>query len=115
MAVKHIAFTAYPVKDMARARKFYEQALGLKLGKDFQGQWVEYYLGNGCFALSTMFQGKGSGIAFEVDDVDAAYKKLLAAGAKNHMEPFATPVCRNAIVEDPDGNIVSLHKKNAGR
>lgn len=35
MSVKHIAFTVYPVKDMARARSFYEQDLGLRLGKNF--------------------------------------------------------------------------------
>ncbi len=115
MAVKHIAFTVYPVKDMARARKFYEGALGLTLGSDFQGKWVEYYLDNGCFAISTMFEGKGSGIAFEVDDVEAAFAALKKAGATTHMEPFATPVCRNAVLQDPDGNIVGLHTKNEGR
>ncbi|MBI3552817.1 MAG: VOC family protein [Elusimicrobia bacterium] len=116
MAVKHIAFTVYPVKDMARARKFYEDALGLKLGGDYAGgQWIEYYLDNGCFALTTMFEGSGSGISFEVDDVDKTFKELTAKGAESKMEPFATPVCRNAILHDPDGNVVGLHQKNAGR
>lgn len=29
--IKHIAFTLYPVTDMARARRFYEETLGLRL------------------------------------------------------------------------------------
>jgi len=115
MAVKHIAFTSYPVKDIARAKKFYEGALGLKEGGNFEGQWIEYYLDNGCFAITTMFAGLGSGIAFEVDDVDATYKALVAAGGEPHREPFSTPACRIALVNDPDGNIVTLHKKNEGR
>ena len=112
MTVKHIAFTAYPVNDMARAKEFYEKALGLSPGNDFQGKWVEYYPGDtGCFAISTMFKGKGFGISFEVDDVDALFAALKAKGAKVSVEPFSSPVCRMAYVEDPDGNSVGLHQK----
>jgi predicted enzyme related to lactoylglutathione lyase len=113
--VKHIAFTVYPVKNVARARRFYEKGLGLKLGGDYQGKWLEYYLNNGCFALTTYFKGKGVGITFEVDDVDAMYARLLKGGATKKMAPFSTPVCRNAFLKDPDGNTVGLHAKNRGR
>jgi predicted enzyme related to lactoylglutathione lyase len=115
MAVKHIAFTSYPVKDMKRARAFYEGALGLTLGSEYEGKWVEYYLDNGCFAITTFYPGQGSGISFEVDDVDAVHKQLVAAGGKTKNEPFATPGCRMSVVLDPDGNVVMLHKKNEGR
>lgn len=113
--VKHIAFTVYPVKDVKRARRFYEKALGLKLGGDYQGRWLEYYLKNGCFALTTMFKGKGVGVAFEVDDVDGMYARLLKMGGKKHVPPFASPVCRSAVVADPDGNHVVVHAKNRRR
>jgi predicted enzyme related to lactoylglutathione lyase len=116
--IKHIAFTVYPVKDMARARSFYEGALGLKETNNFQDKWVEYILGNGCFAVTTMIPcsaSGGVGIAFEVDDVDAACQAVKGKGAKVKMEPFATPGCRMAVIEDPDGHAVTLHKKNAGR
>jgi predicted enzyme related to lactoylglutathione lyase len=115
MTVKHIAFTSYPVKDMARAKKFYEGALGLKEGGNFEGKWIEYYLDNGCFALTTMYEGTGSGIAFEVDDVDAVHQKLVAAGGKTIRDGFDTGGCRISVVADPDGNGVTLHKKNPGR
>jgi predicted enzyme related to lactoylglutathione lyase len=117
MAVTRIAFTGYPVKDMARSRAFYEGALGLSATNDFEGRWVEYHLDNGCFAVTTMFEGApgGAGIAFEVDDVDAVHAGLKAKGAKVLAEPFATPVCRMSVVADPDGHSVTLHRKSAGR
>ena len=119
--VRHIAFTMYPVKVMGRARRFYEDGLGLKLTNNFRDQWVEYHVGNGCFAVTTMAQDvapsahSGGSIAFEVDDVDAALAKLRAAGARVKLEPFSTPVCRMAVVLDPEGNALTLHAKNPGR
>jgi extradiol dioxygenase family protein len=44
---KKVAFTYYPVTDVARARKLYEETLGLKSGSaGNQGDnwWVEYDL-----------------------------------------------------------------------
>jgi len=58
---KKVAFTYYPVADVARARKFYEETLGLKSGSaGNQGDnwWVEYDLpGGGCFRLRRTFCG----------------------------------------------------------
>ena len=115
--IKHIAFTWYQVKDMARARAFYEKSLGLKLTKNFRDEWVEYHLSNGCFAITTMATGvkpsadSGGTIAFETADLDALYKKLKAKKVRVKVEPFTTPVCRMAIVLDPDGNAVGIHAK----
>jgi hypothetical protein len=73
---KKVAFTYYPVTDVARARKFYEETLGLKSGSaGNQGDnwWVEYDLpGGGCLALTNFTKEKpsdsaGGTIAFEVD------------------------------------------------
>jgi predicted enzyme related to lactoylglutathione lyase len=116
--IKHIAFTMYPVSDMARARKFYEEALGLALTKNFRDEWVEYHLENGAFAITTMSPVKpgasmGGSIAFEVDDVDATVKKLKAAKAVVKVEAFDTPVCRMAIVLDSEGNALCVHAKKA--
>lgn len=118
--VKHIAFTLYPVKDMARAREFYEKGLGLRPTHDFQGKWVEYILGNGCFALTNMAgsagprlpsPNAGGVIAFEVDAVDATVEKLKEAGARVLEAAFDTPVCRMAFVTDTEGNALCVHAK----
>jgi predicted enzyme related to lactoylglutathione lyase len=118
--VKYIAFTMYPVKDMARARRFYEQDLGLTVSSvHVQGAWVEYHLENGCLALSSMVpelqpSSNSGGIALEVDDVDALVKKLDGK-ASIKVPPTQTKVCRMAVVVDPEGNSLILHKRNPDR
>ncbi len=112
--ITRIAFTLVPVRDMARARRFYEEDLGLRCTVDFRGEWIEYDLAGGCFAITTMVpeltpRADAGGIAFEVDDVDAAVKALRAKGHRVKVEPFSTPVCHMAIVLDPDGNAITLH------
>lgn len=115
--IKHIAFTMYRVNDMARARKFYEEALGLDVTNNFRDQWVEYHLDNGCFAITTMAEdvspssNSGGTIGFEVDDVDTMLGKLRAKGASIKIEPFDTPVCRMAVVIDSEGNALTIHAK----
>lgn len=115
--VKHIAFTMYPVKDMARARRFYEKGLGLKMTKNFDDKWVEFHLANGAFAITTMAKGvkpssnRGGSIAFEVKNVDAAVKRLRSMKAKVQIPAFDTPVCRLAILQDSEGNAFCVHAK----
>ena len=116
--IKKIAFTMYPVKDIERARKFYENTLGLKLGKiSAEGAWVEYDLPcGGCFALTTMAKGvtpssdAGGSLAFEVDDLDTFVAKLKSDGVSFKMETFSSPVCRLCIILDSEGNAVILHQ-----
>lgn len=46
------------------------------------------------------------------DDVDAAYDALVAAGVPTHTPPHdAGNDNRNAVVRDPDGNLVELVAK----
>ncbi len=115
--IKKIAFTMYPVKDMKRARKFYEEDLGLKLTVDIRGEWVEYDLAGGCFAITTMVSeyispssNSGGSIAFEVDDVDGFTARLKAKGVPVKLDPMSSPVCRMSVVLDPEGNAVTLHQ-----
>ncbi len=49
--IKEIAFTAYRVTDMARARRFYEEHPGLPLALNHQDVWVAYEAGDGTFAI----------------------------------------------------------------
>ena len=117
--VKGIAFTMYPVTDMARARKFYEEDLGLKAARDVRGQWIEYHLWDNCFALTSMLGDQmkpsadsGGSIALEVQDVDDFVSQLKKKGIRVKAEPFSTRVCRMAVVLDPEGNALTLHSRN---
>lgn len=116
--IKEIAFSFYPVTDMARARAFYEGSLGLKVAMNYDELWVEYDVAGATLAISTMMQGhqpgaRGAGVALEVGDFDAAVAALRAQGVKFVLEPMDTPVCRMAAIADPDDNALAIHQRKA--
>ena len=121
--VTEIAFSCYPVTDMARARKFYEGVLGLKAtyhaGEPGGMEWTEYDIANGTLSIGAGApnwkpRADGCSVGLEVEDFDAAITELRAKGVKFHMEPFPTPVCRMAFIYDPDGNMLCINTRNAG-
>jgi predicted enzyme related to lactoylglutathione lyase len=116
--ITSIAFTVYPVSNMERARAFYEHVLGLHVSHNYQGQWVEYQVGGATFAITTSDMGqspgaKGAVMAFEVSDLEAFIHKMKERAVTFVTEAFDTPVCRMAIIEDQDGNRVTIHKRHA--
>jgi predicted enzyme related to lactoylglutathione lyase len=115
MRATNIAFTGIPVTDMKRARAFYEGALGLKPASESGEVWIEYAIGDDTLAIGSVGdQWKpspdGTSVAIEVDDFEGAIKDLKAAGAKFDTENVESPVCRMAVVQDPDGNKIIIHK-----
>lgn len=118
LQVTELAFACYAVTDMARARAFYEGVLGLKPTTVTQEMWVEYEFGPYALAIGCwpgMFKPSPDGctVALEVADFDAAIATLKQAGVKFRMEPTQCPSCRMAMVFDPDGNTLCIHKRNA--
>ncbi|EEF58939.1 VOC family protein [Pedosphaera parvula] len=116
--IKSIAFFVYPITDMARSRKFYEDTLGLKLDTNFGDKWIEYDIAGGTFAITNMEFGhqpgaKGGAIAFEVDDLDKTVAQLKQKQVPFILDPMETPVCHMAVVADPDGNSVTIHKRKS--
>jgi predicted enzyme related to lactoylglutathione lyase len=123
LTVTEIAFSCYPVTDMARARVFYETILGLTptmtAGEPGGMEWTEYDIGSGTLSIGAGAPGwkptaEGCSVGLEVEDFEAAIAHLKSKGVKFHLEPFATPVCRMAFIYDPDGNAICIHKRNAG-
>ena len=119
---KKVAFTMYPATDIPRARKFYEETFGLKVGANGgRGNifWVEYDLpGGGCFAITNATQdtpsaGAGGTIAFEVADLDALIADLKSKNVAFKAEGIAGPNCRMAVCVDSEGNSILLHQINA--
>jgi predicted enzyme related to lactoylglutathione lyase len=118
LKVTEIAFSCYAVTDMARARKFYEGVLGLKpttVHDSEHGQWVEYEFGPYALAIGSSPAFKpnpdGCSVALEVEDFDAAIAQLRANNVKFRIEPMDCPACRMAMVFDPDGNTICIHKR----
>jgi predicted enzyme related to lactoylglutathione lyase len=119
MKVIEAAFFGYPSTDLPRSRKFFEGVLGLKVSQEpATVAWIEYDLGNVTLGVGAYPQWKpsrdGAMIALEVDDLDRALEEFRHANVPFEMEPLETPVCRFAIVRDPDGNAVMIHKRKPG-
>lgn len=121
MKIHEIAFSCYPVTDMAKARAFYEGILGLEATMDHEmegGHWVEYDIGAGTLAIGVapgMLPSKnGCSVALEVDDFEQALAELRQANVEFHFGPLETPVCHMAFVRDPDGNSVGIHQRKEG-
>lgn len=116
MKVQKIGFVAIPVADMNRARAFYEGVLDLEVAEEMgDGAWIEYDIGGDTLAISTANDqwkpaDQGISVAFEVEDFEAAILKLRVAVIRFALEPTETRVCHVAVVQDPDGNKVMIHK-----
>jgi catechol 2,3-dioxygenase-like lactoylglutathione lyase family enzyme len=117
--ITEVAFTCYAVSDMPRSRAFYERILGLTPGtvEDTEyGVWVEYELGPHTLTLgnSPGFAPSkdGATAGLEVEDFDAAIADLKQKEVRFRIEPFNTPVCRMAMILDPDDNTLIIHKRN---
>jgi predicted enzyme related to lactoylglutathione lyase len=120
---KKVAFTMYPIKDVPRARKFYEDTLGLKpgsVGNQGDSYWIEYDLpGGGCFALTNFIEDApsstaGGTVAFEVENLDGLMKDLKAKGVTFKSDIIQSPVCTMAVCLDTEGNSLLLHQLKAG-
>jgi predicted enzyme related to lactoylglutathione lyase len=116
MKINAIGFVAIPVTDIPRARKFYEEVLGLTVSDEMMGgKWIEYAVGEDTLAIANVSDtwrpsDQGTGAAFEVEDFDDAIKRLKDGHVRFAAEPFETPCCHMAVVQDPDGNKLIIHK-----
>jgi hypothetical protein len=53
-------------------------------------------------------------IGLETSDLDEFVARLKHQSVKFVLDTLATPVCRMAVVEDPDGNHLIIHKRHEG-
>ena len=121
MQVIEIAFTAYPVTDLKRARQFYEGTLGLAVAREFGDEnmgWVEYDVGPGTLAIGKGMPDwnpspGGGSVGLEVDSFQETMRWLKEKGVSFRSEAIETPVCHLAVVSDPDGNSITIHKRKS--
>jgi len=116
MKITGIGFVGVPVTDLKRARAFYEDMLVLKIsGEMMVGIWIEYAVGDETLAIANVGDAwkpsdQGAGPAFEVENFDDAIKRLKDRHVRFAAEPFETPCCHMAVIQDPDGNKLMIHK-----
>ncbi|BDG03942.1 VOC family protein [Anaeromyxobacter oryzae] len=119
--------TILPVVDLERARKFYEEKLGLEAGETQADGSVVFRGTEGEFALSPRPEpahNPYTAMGFEVEDVAREVKDLERRGVA--FEDYDTPELKTvghiavlgaekaAWFKDPDGNILCVHE-NASR
>src|SRR5436853_7760707 len=117
MKVKEIAFVAMPVINIAGARRFYEDLLGITPSRTFRkGRWIEFDVGGQTLAISNLSatwrpSARGVCVALEVEDFGGKIIALMGAHIKFVRAPFETPVCKMAVIQDPDGNTLMIHQR----
>jgi predicted enzyme related to lactoylglutathione lyase len=121
MLQKSPMYAYIPVKDLARARKFYEEKLGFKPKEEKAGGVVyEFGKHTACFMYPTPNAGtsKASQAFWQVDDVEREVAELKARGVK--FEEYDAPGMKtqNSILtaggakaawfKDSEGNIMAI-------
>jgi predicted enzyme related to lactoylglutathione lyase len=114
--IKGIKFVNIPVKDQARALKFYTEILGLTISTDQEmgpgGQrWIELRI-PGAETLVSLFTPPGHEdrvgtflpMSFWADDVMGTYETLKARGVEFLAPPKKEPWGTSVMLEDSEGN-----------
>jgi catechol 2,3-dioxygenase-like lactoylglutathione lyase family enzyme len=114
--VECVDFVSVAASDLARARHFYGEVLGLPRSPHDAD---EFQAGNVTLSLWTPARDgeplvpNSAGIALRVPDVAAARAALETEGVPFHGETVDTGVCHMAFARDPDGNVLILHRRYA--
>ena len=114
-----MAFCAYAVTDMKKARAFYEGVLGLQPNSEYDGtnseNWIEYDLGSCTLGVGCSPEWKpsrdGMSAALEADDFDGFIAAIKGKGVSIEDGPHDWPPCKMAVIRDPDGNKIVIHHK----
>jgi predicted enzyme related to lactoylglutathione lyase len=104
------------VDDLDRARRFYRDVLELD-EKSVGPEWAVFDIDGSDIVLETVAAGDSEralvgrllAVSFAVDDIDGAYRNLVARGVSfptpPEMQPWGGIL---AFPRDPDGNILTL-------
>ena len=122
-----LAYLGIQVRNMERSIAFYRDVLGMQVVRrqpvpETDGEWAELRSVGSAQMLELNWYPDGSKfftgpyrngdaldqIAFECEDVERAYRELLAKGARVGHPPFAEGHSLLAYVEDPDGIWIEL-------
>jgi catechol 2,3-dioxygenase-like lactoylglutathione lyase family enzyme len=120
MDVEQVDFVSVLTQDIARAKQFYGETLGLPIETEGEND-LEFTLGQVTLdvfnpsSVGQEFAPSPAGIAIRVPDVAKARAELEAKGVEFNGEIVDTGVCHFAFFEDPDGNKLMLHRRYAPR
>lgn len=103
------------VRDLAIAKKFYVEQLGLPLVQEtemmlefFPGEGTKFGVALALHEAAMPLVGRHTGITLTVEDIVTLCRELNIAGVK-FTEPLeASPWGKMAVLADPDGNQIAL-------
>ena len=116
MDVERVDFVSFLTQDIARAKQFYAETLGLELESEGESD-MEFRAGQVTLdifdpsSIGQEFAPSPAGLALRVPDVDAARAELEGKGVVFDGETIKTSVCKQAWFKDPDGNALMLHRR----
>jgi predicted enzyme related to lactoylglutathione lyase len=123
MKVTEFAFVGHPVSSLRRARKFYEEVLRFAPPNAIDGKldsdtgMLEYEIGSQTLAITTAWtdgqrpEQPSAGLVLEVEDFRNAIEHIKAHGIRFELGPFEGRGCSIAVIADPDGNKIGIHKR----
>lgn len=119
MKIRGTDFVMFQVTDLPQAARFYRETLGLPQEVySEEPPWAEFNCGNVTLSLNGGVEipagTAGGRIALAVEDIQAAYAEMKSKGARLVGEPVDYGVCQAVQVQDPDGNIIILHRRADG-
>ncbi len=117
MLGKFPAIAYIPASDLGRARKFYEETIGLKVKEAGGTEGVMYECGQGTQAFLYKSAGAGTNKAstlfWPVDNLEAEMKELRGRGVKFEEYDMPGVKTRGGIAEG-DGNKAAWFKDTEG-
>ena len=112
MKVKRIV-TNISTPDVAEAKRFYQDVLGLDLVMDHG--WITTYGSQEEMSIQISIASEGGSgtpvpdVSIEVDDINAAIERVLKAGFKIEYGPVDEPWgVRRFYVRDPFGKLINI-------
>ena len=114
------------VEDLDRARKFYEETLGMNAKEEMAGEVVTVKSGQTPITLYRSEQAgtnKATALTFDVGDIAAEVRELKdkgvmferydVEGLSRDGDIYSAEGMKTAWFTDPDGNILSLFEETA--
>jgi len=122
MHIRGADFILYTVTDYERAIAFYQDILELHPGDRWDEKaWAEFDVPPTTLAIhdparnGEYVKTSPDGALFlSVEDIYLAVEDFRQRGVEIVYGPVETPICFDAAIKDPDGNIIGLHQRKDG-
>ena len=114
MTFRKVGAVILLVSNMDKSIKFYSDTLELPV-KSRSKDWTEFFNNDTVLALhpapekkKMLKTGSGTLVGFEVTDLGSTVKKLKEKRVKFFKRPKEEPFGKHAIIQDPDGHLISI-------